>query len=148
MCTAGGSSSGITSKIQLTLQSRFLPAARSGTTLLTTRNAALGTLAQEIDLAPLEREERILFPLRRAKLLPAETGEEEIFQFARSLPEQYAVAEELVTAMGRLPLALDQAGAYSERPAAVFLPIYNPISSTRSACWIGAGTWVDTILTR
>jgi tetratricopeptide (TPR) repeat protein len=93
---------------------RFLPAVRCGATLLTTRNAALSIFAQEIDLAPMEREEGLLFLLRRAKLLPADAAGEAMQQVASRLQEQYTAAAQLVSAMGGLPLALDQVGAYSE----------------------------------
>jgi tetratricopeptide (TPR) repeat protein/DNA-binding XRE family transcriptional regulator len=93
---------------------RFLPAVRNGATLLTTRNAAPGAFAQAMDLLPMGREEGTLFLLRRAKLLSAEATATEALQLASSTPEQYTAAEGLVSAMGGLPLALDQVGAYSE----------------------------------
>lgn len=98
----------------LALFERFLPSVRSGVILMTTRRQALGTLAQGLDLSPMEQEEGILFLLRRAKVVEAEAGSEHIRQLATQRSSQYAVAAELVMVMGRLPLALDQAGAYIE----------------------------------
>ncbi|HEU5379211.1 MAG TPA: FxSxx-COOH system tetratricopeptide repeat protein [Ktedonobacteraceae bacterium] len=98
----------------LALLDRFLPATRSGAILLTTRRQALGTLAHGLDLLPMEQEEGILLLLRRAKLLAPEATGEHMQQFAERMPAQYAVAAELVTVLGGLPLALDQAGAYVE----------------------------------
>jgi tetratricopeptide (TPR) repeat protein/transcriptional regulator with XRE-family HTH domain len=93
---------------------RFLPTTRSGAILLTTRRQTLGTLARGLDLAPMEHEEGILFLLRRAKVLSSEATSEQMHQLATQGPDQYAAASELVTILGGLPLALDQAGAYLE----------------------------------
>jgi len=62
----------------------------------------------------MEHEEGMLFLLRRAKVLEPEAMGKEMQHLAVSMPGEYAAAEELVKAMGGLPLALDQAGAYSE----------------------------------
>ncbi|HET8841064.1 MAG TPA: FxSxx-COOH system tetratricopeptide repeat protein [Ktedonobacteraceae bacterium] len=96
------------------LLDRFLPSTRSGAILLTTRRQALGTCARGLDLLPMEQEEGILFLLRRAKVLSPEATGDQLDQYAERMPAQYAVASELVTALGGLPLALDQAGAYLE----------------------------------
>jgi tetratricopeptide (TPR) repeat protein len=98
----------------LTLLDRFLPSTRSGVMLLTTRCQALGTLAWGIDLLPMEQEEGMLFLLRRAKMLEPEATCEDVRHLAESRPTEYAVAWELVTVLGGLPLALDQAGSYLE----------------------------------
>jgi tetratricopeptide (TPR) repeat protein len=116
----------------LTLLDRFLPSLRSGATLLTTRRQALGTFARGFDLAPMEQEEGILFLLRRAKVLEAEAIGEHMQQFAELMPAQYAVASELVTVLGGLPLALDQAGAYLEETQCG-LPAYLDLFRTRRA---------------
>ncbi len=98
----------------LELLRRYLPPARQGAILITTRCQVLGTLALGLELSPMRREEGMLFLLRRAKVLEPETTSEQIQQLAQQLPVEYAAAEKLVTAMDGLPLALDQAGAYIE----------------------------------
>ncbi len=98
----------------LAVLDRFLPSVRQGVILITTRCQALGVLARGLDLRPMEHEEGILFLLRRAKVLVPEAAHEQVRQFAVHTPAQYAAAADLVTAMGGLPLALDQAGAYLE----------------------------------
>src|SRR5581483_3769073 len=56
----------------LGLLDHFLPPARSGAILITTRCQTLGTHARGVDLLPMEYEEGMLFQLRRAKVLSAE----------------------------------------------------------------------------
>ncbi|HET8845600.1 MAG TPA: helix-turn-helix domain-containing protein, partial [Ktedonobacteraceae bacterium] len=110
----------------------FLPPARQGAILITTRSQALGTLAGSIGLLPMEQEEGILFLLRRAKVLELEARREHVQQLAIQMPHQHAVAAEVVTAMGGLPLALDQAGAYLETTQCG-LPAYLNLFRTRRA---------------
>jgi tetratricopeptide (TPR) repeat protein len=98
----------------LELLQRLLPSTRQGSILVTTRRQALGTLARGMDLAPMGREEGMLFVLRRAKVLEPEATSERMHQLAVGMPAEYAAAEQLVAAMGGVPLALDQAGAYIE----------------------------------
>ncbi len=98
----------------LALVPRFLPAVRSGAILITTRSQTLGTLAQGVDLLPMAQEEGVLFLLRRAKVLAPAATCEEVQRLAMQMPAQHAAAVELVNALGGLPLALDQAGAYLE----------------------------------
>jgi tetratricopeptide (TPR) repeat protein/transcriptional regulator with XRE-family HTH domain len=111
---------------------RFLPATRSGAILLTTRHQVLGTLAQGLDLLPMGQEEGILFLLRRAKMLKPEATIDEVHQLATQGPAQFAAALELVTILGTLPLALDQAGAYLEETRCG-LPTYLDLFRTRRA---------------
>lgn len=85
-----------------------------GVSLFTTRRQALGTRAQGIDLQSMAHEEGILLLLRRAKLLAAQAPGEQVHSLAEKMPAEYAAASELVTTLGGLPLALDQAGAYLE----------------------------------
>jgi transcriptional regulator with XRE-family HTH domain len=98
----------------LALLQRFLPSARHGALLLTTRAQAVGTLAVGLELEMLGPEESLLLLLRRAKLLPPQASSEQVRQLAARLPAESAAAEELVKTLGGLPLALDQAGAYLE----------------------------------
>lgn len=116
----------------LDLLSRFLPSARQGAILLTTRRQVLGTLARGMNLLPMEREEGMLFLLRRAKVLEPEAESRQVRQLAVRMPSQYAAAAELVVAMGGLPLALDQAGAYLEATQSG-LPAYLELFRTRRA---------------
>ncbi|HEY1354209.1 MAG TPA: tetratricopeptide repeat protein [Ktedonobacteraceae bacterium] len=95
----------------LTLLQRFLPAARPGTILITTRLQALGMFACALKLLPLTPEEGALLLLRRARLLPLAGCSPTAPSVA---PTEQAAAQALATTMGGLPLALDQAGAYIE----------------------------------
>jgi tetratricopeptide (TPR) repeat protein len=104
----------------LEILDRFLPSTRSGAILITTRRQALGTLARGIDLEPMRLEEGILFVLRRIKVLEPEATQEDVQTFAVRMPGEYTAATELVMAMGALPLALDQAGAYIEETGCGF----------------------------
>jgi len=116
----------------LALLDRFLPSTRQGAILITTRRQVLGTLARGIDMLPMEREEGMLFLLRRAKVLESEVTSEQVRQLAAQMSSQYAAAAELVIAMGGLPLALDQAGAYIEETKCS-LPAYLELFRTRRA---------------
>ncbi len=96
------------------LLQRWLPPARQGMILITTRGPTLGTLALGRELLPMEQEEGMLFLLYRAKVLEPVATQEQMRQFAVRSPTESAAAGKLVTALGGLPLALDQAGAYIE----------------------------------
>ena len=98
----------------LALLQQFLPSARHGASLLTTRAQAVGTLAVGLELGPLLSEESLLLLLRRARLLPPQGSHEQMRKLAARLPAESAAALELVKTLGGLPLALDQAGAYLE----------------------------------
>lgn len=112
---------------------RFLPAARSGVLLFTTRLRVLGALARGLDLWPMEQEEALLFLLRRARVLSSEASREDLQDFAGRMPAPYAAAAELVTALGGLPLALDQAGAYLEATQCGLLAYRELFETQRSA---------------
>lgn len=105
---------------ELDLLQRFLPPTQHGSILITTRSQALGSLAQELLLPPMTLEEGSLFVLRRAKVLPLTATEEQRKQLVQQVPAEFAAVRELVTTMGGLPLALDQAGAYIEETRCSF----------------------------
>jgi tetratricopeptide (TPR) repeat protein len=83
----------------------WLPEGEGGKVVLTSRSAALGSLAQALELEPLEDEPAARFLLRRARLIWGEAAAD------ASLMTQ---AVEIVRLAGGLPLALDQAGGYIE----------------------------------
>ncbi len=93
---------------QVEVVTGVLPAARRGSLLFTSRIQALGITAQTLDLEQMLPEEGMHFLLRRARLLDPAASLEHLS------PPDEAIARELVAAMGGLPLALDQAGAYIE----------------------------------
>ncbi len=98
----------------LEVPQRTLSPTFQGSLLLTTRRQGLGTFARGIEVPPMEREEGMLLLLRRAKMLELETGGEQVQHLAIRIPEDYTAAADLVSILGGLPLALDQAGAYLE----------------------------------
>lgn len=104
----------------LDLLSRFQPSGRQGTFLITTRHRAVGTLVQGLEVEPMSAKEGILLVLRRAKMLSPEATSEQMDQLALKAPGEYDATSELVTVMGGLPLALDQAGAYIEETGCRF----------------------------
>lgn len=91
------------------LVKRFLPTARRGSLLFTTRLHTLGTLAQSILLEQMSLEEGRQFLLRRTGYAGPDPAD------VRLAPGDDAAARALVVAMDGLPLALDQAGAYIEK---------------------------------
>ena len=116
----------------LDLLHRFLPITHSGAMLITTPCQVLGALAWRMDVLPMEQEEGMLFLLRRAKLVSSEESFEQVQHMAVSRPIEFAAASELVTALGGLPLALDQAGAYLEATRCG-LPAYLELFRTQAA---------------
>lgn len=98
----------------LDLLARFVPTVRQGAILITTRSQALGTLAYAIDLEPIGQEEGVLLLLRRAKILAPAATPDKVQHLAAANPALTAAAHQVVTELGRLPLAIDQAGAYIE----------------------------------
>src|SRR6266516_4006866 len=92
----------------LSLLNDFLPSVRPGHILFTTRAHALGGLATRIEVGTPTQQIGMLLLLRRAGLLaldaPLEQAEE----------ADGVGAQQLWQALGGLPLALDQAGAYIE----------------------------------
>jgi tetratricopeptide (TPR) repeat protein/transcriptional regulator with XRE-family HTH domain len=86
----------------------FLPAARSGAVLLTTRLQNGGGLAKSIGLKPMTSEEGLQFLLSRTGLLNSN-------DLSNTLPlKETQAAQSIIEFMDGLPLALDQAGAYIE----------------------------------
>jgi len=90
----------------LTLAHGFLPPSMSGQVLLTTRAQSTGRFAQRVEVDTLPVEQSIEFLLKRAKVLSADAPLE------HAKEEDQKIAREIGEAVGRLPLALDQAGAY------------------------------------
>ncbi len=86
----------------------FLPVYSAGNVLLTTRLQVVGTVAQRIVVENMTRKEGVAFLLRRAKLLTRGELLEQVTE------ENRVQAARIVDALGGLPLALDQAGAYIE----------------------------------
>ena len=102
-----------------TLGQRLLPPTRHGAVLITTRRQAVGTLAQLLEVERLPTEEGMQLLLKRAYRL--ESGQEPV------LAEEKALARQLTEALGGLPLALDQAGAYLQETGcslATYLQLY------------------------
>ena len=95
----------------LDLLEEFLPTRSKGHILLTTRVQAQGTIANGIEVVPMEGAEGALLLLRRAKVLPPKALLEE------GTASDLATAKEIVHELGGLPLALDQAAAYIEETA-------------------------------
>jgi tetratricopeptide (TPR) repeat protein len=93
---------------ELALVQDFLPPAGRGHTLLTTRAASVGRLAQRIEVDPLDLEPGALLLLRRAGRL----GSDAPLEHAEA--SEHAIAQQITQELGGLPLALDQAGAYIE----------------------------------
>ena len=90
----------------LELVRAFVPTPRQGAVVLTTRRAETSPLAHALAMDTLGEEEGILFLLRRAGLLALEAPLE------TAARERREMASTIVEALGGLPLALDQAGAY------------------------------------
>ncbi len=86
-----------------------IPSPLRGHVLLTTRTSITGTLAQPIEIDMMDTGEGAYFLLRRAKMIDLDASQghdtEEV---------DYDQARAISQALGGLPLALDQAGAYIE----------------------------------
>jgi tetratricopeptide (TPR) repeat protein len=91
----------------LNLASEFLPTMGKGHMLLTTRDAATGSLANfEVD--KMEKRESMELLLQRAKILTAHAP------LSQASEADQTTASTIVEEMDGLPLAIDQAGAYIE----------------------------------
>jgi tetratricopeptide (TPR) repeat protein len=90
----------------LAMAREFLPPAKGGHALLTSRAGAVGTLARRVEIKEMGLEEGALFLLRRAGCIV----EHALLEAAN--PIDQAKAKGVVAQLDGLPLALDQAGAY------------------------------------
>jgi len=90
------------------LVKEFIPPAFRGHLLLTTRARSMGGLAHCLEVETMDSDRGALLLLRRAGLIAHRASLEAAF------PSDVAVAREIATDLGGLPLALDQAGAYIE----------------------------------
>jgi tetratricopeptide (TPR) repeat protein len=98
----------------LDLLETVLPSRRQGAVLLTTRQQAVGLLAQAVQVSPLSQQEGVSLLLARARLSRSTTpgvAPREVSSLETSATRG---ASELVTLLEGLPLAVDQAGAYIE----------------------------------
>lgn len=99
----------------------FIPKAPRGHILFTTRARAFSSIAQRVEVKEMDSDTGALLLLRRASLLPLQTRLEVAHH------EDCNVAREISEALGGLPLALDQAGAYiKETPSTLqaYLDLY------------------------
>jgi tetratricopeptide (TPR) repeat protein len=103
----------------------FLPSVSSGHILLTTRAQATGKIAQRLEIDTMDRDIGALLLLRRASLV-AHMAALEAASYA-----DLVTAREISEALGGLPLALDQAGAYIEETGCG-LATYSDLYRTRS----------------
>lgn len=92
----------------LPLAQSFLPSNHSGYILFTTRAQAAGTLAENIEVQPLNVQDARLLLLRQSKLLKSDASLDDVPSDLRE------AAERIVKEMGGLPLALVQVAAYIE----------------------------------
>ncbi len=86
--------------------STFVPSKHQGSVLITTRRRDAEALAQNEMLPLLAEDDAVLFLLRRARRIARKASATE----ANS--DDTALAKDLCQLLDRLPLALDQAGAY------------------------------------
>jgi len=103
----------------------FIPSPCRGHALLTTRTNVTGTLAQSIEIDTMEAEEAAFFLLRRAKIIALDASQNDATDI------DYNQARTISHALGGLPLALDQAGAYIEETQCSLLDYLNLYQSRR-----------------
>lgn len=97
------------------LVQRFVPTSRHGSLLLITRLPTLGTLASCLELQPLSAEESV-------QMLLSRTGAQPFYRPSALISaDEASAAQAIATAMGGLPLALDQAAAYIEESQCSFV---------------------------
>ncbi len=110
----------------------FIPQGKNGHVILTTRARAVGAVARVVKIKTMDTEEGGLFLLRRAKYV----AENAALDFAAMADQANAI--EIATQLHGLPLALDQAGAYTKRPVAVSRATWN---CTDNALRNSSDTW-------
>ncbi|MFL5590329.1 MAG: FxSxx-COOH system tetratricopeptide repeat protein [Ktedonobacteraceae bacterium] len=121
----------------LAMVQEFMPLVHGGHVLLTTRAAAMGRLAQRLEVEKLDVDVGALFLLRRASILAPDGSLEQ------ASPRDRESALAITREMDGLPLALDQAGAYiEETPCSVegYLRLYR---RQRGALLVQRGGLVD-----
>ncbi len=92
----------------------FLPSARSGSLLVTSRRQALGFTSHLLNLEPMTPEEGVQFLLHRARQLSMAIPGAAFPRETLPILPIVSDATALVKLLEGLPLALDQAGAYIE----------------------------------
>jgi DNA-binding XRE family transcriptional regulator len=94
----------------------FMPGRRLGHIILTTRAQAIreSNIAVQLVVDEMKPREALIFLLRRAGLWDEESDLDNETKLAAVAPKTRESATELVTLLGRHPLAIDQAGAYIE----------------------------------
>jgi transcriptional regulator with XRE-family HTH domain len=89
-----------------TILSTFVPSKHQGSVLITTRRRDVGLLAHNEILPLLSEDDAVLFILRRAECIAKKASVTE------ATSDDFFLARDLCQLLDRLPLALDQAGAY------------------------------------
>jgi tetratricopeptide (TPR) repeat protein/MinD-like ATPase involved in chromosome partitioning or flagellar assembly len=92
----------------LAMAREFIPDGKNGHVILTTSARAVGALARLVEVQEMGAEEGAVLVLRRAKYIAEDASLE------TAVEADQAMAKEIVTRLGGLPLALDQAAAYVE----------------------------------
>jgi tetratricopeptide (TPR) repeat protein len=87
----------------------FLPSGKKGHVILTTRAHAVGAIARRVEIQEMGTDEGALFILRRSRCIAEDAPPK------GAAEADQETAKKLVTQLDRLPLALDQAGAYIEK---------------------------------
>jgi len=107
----------------LELARSFFPGGRHGHILLTTRSQFGGQIgARQLEINKMEREDGLIFLLRRSRFLAVDADPDTIADDIRK------PARQLVELLDGHPLALDQAGAYIEETSeshANYINLYN-----------------------
>ncbi len=113
----------------------FLPAHIKGDVLITTRQQALGTIAQGIEVEKMELDESVNFLLHRSRGLSSSSSLDQVAE------ENRARAAEVFAALDGLPLALDQAGAYIEETGCGLSQYLNLFATRRKELLLRRGKY-------